>query len=282
MKRIAKEAVRSIPQVRSILEERQNLRREVDDLRAFINTLTSERDQLYIQKVQLEQIAQNPRALLGKRSIRGNGIEIGAAHMPLPVPDGVQVSYVDIATTPDLRKLWPEVGELDLVEVSIVDEGEKLDKIINASQDFVIANHFLEHCLDPIGAILTHHRVLKPNGTLFMAVPDKRHTFDVDRPTTTYQHLLQEHKHRDERFRHEHTEEYVRLAEKRSKGVEKRVNELIKSDYRPHFHAWTQAEIIELFLNTIRDFKLLFVFDTIMQNHHETIIILRKLDTPIA
>ena len=34
-----------------------------------------------------------------------------------------------------------------------MDDGERLATIADATQDFVIANHFLEHCQDPLGAL---------------------------------------------------------------------------------------------------------------------------------
>lgn len=46
----------------------------------------------------------------------------------------------------DLREHYSELSSLDLVIVDIICDGEKLEKIENDSQDFVIANHFFEHC----------------------------------------------------------------------------------------------------------------------------------------
>ena len=63
--------------------------------------------------------------------------------------------------------------------MDVIDNGETLQTLPDARQDFVVANHFLEHCQDPIGTIVNHFRVLKPGGVLFMAVPDKRWSFDI-------------------------------------------------------------------------------------------------------
>jgi hypothetical protein len=59
----------------------------------------------------------------------------------------------------------------------------------SGSQPFVVANHFLEHCENPFQTILNFSRVLRDGGILYMAVPDKRFTFDVERPVTDYQLL---------------------------------------------------------------------------------------------
>jgi SAM-dependent methyltransferase len=54
---------------------------------------------------------------------------------------------------------------------------------------FRVANHFLEHCENPIQTIVNFSRVLRDGGILYMAVPDKRFTFGVERPVTDYQLL---------------------------------------------------------------------------------------------
>ena len=82
--------------------------------------------------------------------LRGTGIEIGALHEPLIVPRRVTVRYVDRMRSPQLRHQYPELSRADLVDVDIVDDGELLATIPDGSQDFVVANHFIEHCQDPI------------------------------------------------------------------------------------------------------------------------------------
>src|SRR5262245_16441069 len=78
--------------------------------------------------------------------LRGNGIEIGALHQPLKVPDGVQVRYVDRMPTAELKTHYPDLASLPLVEIDVIDNGETLGALADASEDFAIANHFLEHC----------------------------------------------------------------------------------------------------------------------------------------
>ncbi len=87
---------------------------------------------------------------------------------------------------PDLLAHYPELIGQPLQAPDMIDDGETLSTIDSASQDFVIANHFLEHCENPIQTLRNFLRVLKDGGILYMAVPDKRFTFDVDRPVTTY------------------------------------------------------------------------------------------------
>ena len=78
----------------------------------------------------------------------------------------------------ELRQEYAELVNLDLVEVDIVDDGETLATIADGSQAFIIANHFLEHCEDPIGTIGTHLRKLQAGRRPLLHGPDKRYTFD--------------------------------------------------------------------------------------------------------
>ena len=120
--------------------------------------------------------------------LQGQGIEIGALHHPLVVPKDVKVLYVDRMSVADLRKQYPELNDLPLIEADILANGEDLETIADNTQDFVIANHFIEHCQDTIGTIENMLRVLKPGGILYSAIPDKRGSFDIDRDVTSIEH----------------------------------------------------------------------------------------------
>ena len=63
----------------------------------------------------------------------------------------------------------------------------------DATQDFVIANHVLEHTLDPIRALETWMRVLDEQGILFMAIPNKLLNVDKYKPITTLDHFIDCH-----------------------------------------------------------------------------------------
>ena len=195
----------------------------------------------------------------------------------MKLPKGASVRYVDIFTAEELRRAWPQdYTKLDIVEIDVVDDGEKLTKFKNNSLDFIIANHFMEHCLDPIGTIINMYKKLKKDGVLFFAIPDKRYTFDKKRPLTTYEHLLKEHTDTKKTFLREHTEEYVKLGESYKGDVAKRAQELIESGYRVHYHVWTTPQMIELFSRSAQDFKLNLEIVASMKNQHEVIFLIQK------
>ena len=210
--------------------------------------------------------------------LSGNGIEVGALHAPLEVPDTVKVYYVDRMSVSDLRKQYPELNGTNLVEADIVDNGETLSSIADNSWDFVIANHMIEHCQNPIGALENFLRVLKPGGIVYMGVPDKRYIFDVDRPMTTLDHLIRDYKEGPEWSKVSHYEEYVRLVEKfPQEQVLARQQALINIDYSIHFHVWTSETFSELLFYCQKHLGLGFTIELFQQNSIEIVMILRKI-----
>jgi SAM-dependent methyltransferase len=216
------------------------------------------------------------RRAIAAEFLQGDGIEIGALHQPLNVPRTARVKYVDRMNAADLRQHYPELVKQPLVEPQIIDDGETLVTIADATQDFVIANHFIEHCENPL---LTFHnllRVLKPGGVVFMAVPDKRFTFDVDRPVTTLDHVLRDFAEGPEWSKRQHYEEWSRLVNKRTDAsqVNAEAERLIAMKYSIHFHVWSAPALLELVqaLQPIVRFEL----ELFLRNGIESVIILRK------
>jgi SAM-dependent methyltransferase len=176
------------------------------------------------------------RLYCSKKYIRGSGLEIGALNKPLRLFNGANVLYVDRKNIDELRSDYPELEHGSLVNVDIIDDGESLNTIDDSSVDFVIANHFLEHCEDPIMALETFIRVVRPGGILFFAVPDKRYTEDRDRNLTTLEHLIADHRFGPIISREDHFREFEECV---ARGP-------VKRDYSIHYHVWTDKEIVEL------------------------------------
>ncbi len=229
------------------------------------------------------------RAAFASSYLFGEGIEIGPLHQPLAIPGHARARYVDRMTTPDLRREYPELAGWDLTEVDIVDDGELLATIPPASQDFIVANHFLEHTENPVGTIETHLGKLKPGGVLFYAVPDKRFTFDFRRSVTPIEHMLADYEEGPERSRAEHYEEWSRLvideqapADERPEGVvteewvQMRARQLEDAGYSIHMHVWTQAEFLRLILAIRERFGEGFDLEAAARVGIEFIVVLRK------
>ncbi|CAN5739031.1 hypothetical protein BH11VER1_BH11VER1_08610 [soil metagenome] len=213
------------------------------------------------------------RRLFIANCLQGEGIEIGALHHPLPVPSGVKVRYVDYKTREQNIRNHPELDASKIVETDYVCNGEHLEIIPDETQDFVIANHMVEHCINPLGTIRQFLRVLKPGGLLFISLPDKRYTFDVLRPVTPFSNPAEDYK-TDRKV--EPLEMYTEFCEW---VQEKDGSEAFANQENIHFHAWTQGEILELFIEARRTFKMPLEIELAARNGIELIILLRK-ETP--
>lgn len=118
------------------------------------------------------------------------GLEIGgSSHNQF----GLKTKNVDY--TADLTTVH-KVEEIKMcgqaLKVDIVAPGDALP-VADASQDFVISSHVIEHFFDPIKAIKEWLRVVRPGGYIFIIAPHKERTFDKDKPRTTLAELLDRH-----------------------------------------------------------------------------------------
>jgi SAM-dependent methyltransferase len=217
------------------------------------------------------------REQIARRHLRGQGIEIGALSHPLRIPRGASVRYVDNWTEKELREQYPDLADEKIVAPDILDDATRLATIPDSSQDFVVANHFLEHCEDTVAALSTFLRVTKPGGVVYLAVPDKRQTFDSARPTTPLEHVLRDHELGPEVSRVEHYEEFARLVE----GVPDAdlpayvAAALEDERYHMHFHVWTHETFLQL-LEALRE-RLGFEIAEQRSHAHESIAVLRRL-----
>ena len=180
--------------------------------------------------------------------LRGDGIEIGALHRPLVAPPGARVTYVDRLPDAELRAHYPELNGMPFAPVTALGTAEDLSAFADSSLDFVIANHLLEHLPDPIAGLMEFHRVLRPDGALYMALPDSRVTFDSTRELTSPEHIIEEHRHGTGSNRAAHYRDWVVNAEKRVDDADARIAELMEMDYSIHFHCWRADTFIEFLL----------------------------------
>lgn len=133
-----------------------------------------------------------PESKLAHRYLDGlAGLEIGAsAHNPF----GLDTKNVDIADAFN-RSIYKK-RELhisgEVASIDIVASGDKLP-VPDASVDFVISSHVLEHFADPIAALVEWYRVVRPEGYVYMIVPHRERTFDRNKPPTTLASLRARH-----------------------------------------------------------------------------------------
>lgn len=218
------------------------------------------------------------QAILAARHIRGKGLEIGALDKPLRVRSGVETVFVDRMSADELRAEYPEMRHTEFVPVDVIDDGETLLSIPDASVDFVIANNFLEHCEDPIGTLMTFFRVVRPGGMLYLVIPNRRRNIDVDRPETSIEHLIADHENGPEGSRAEHYREWARdVLKVGESAVESTAEQLQRDGYSIHYHVFTEFEVLEMFCAIKRRYGLEFAVEHIANNRdHETVVVARR------
>ena len=209
--------------------------------------------------------------------IRGEGLELGALNNPLPVSPLAQVRYVDFATAEAVAEQFPGHA---VKTPDIVDDAVTLASVEDCSQDFVIACHILEHLEDPIGAIKTWFRVLKPGGVLFMSIPDRRFTFDFYRKLTPLEHLMADHEQgpawSHEAHMKELEEEYRTTYDVQDEhALRVLIDWQREGRGHTHFHVWTQLEMLELVL-ALRRSGISFDIECFCSYEIEGTFVLRK------
>ena len=108
-----------------------------------------------------------------------------------------RIRYVDIANAETLRELNKYNQAIPLNEIVETDFilGEKnLPELVGDKlYDYVIASHVIEHVPDMLGWLIEIGEVLKDNGILSLAIPDKRYTFDYLRNLSTPGKLIEDY-----------------------------------------------------------------------------------------
>lgn len=177
-----------------------------------------------------------------KRHLRGDGIEIGALHQPLDVSalPISRIRYVDRLPTEALRLQYPELQNETFVPIDIIDDGQELRTVAAESLDFIIANHLIEHCDNPLGTIENWLMKLRQGGIIFLAVPDQRKGWDERRPVTSLQHIIADYRstptsRKARNF--QHFKDWAELVGNIHDPAH--VQWLIEIDYSIHFHVFT-------------------------------------------
>jgi SAM-dependent methyltransferase len=153
-----------------------------------------------------------------------------------------------------------------------------LDSIPDESVDFVAASHFIEHCENPIGTLRNQLRKLRPDGVLFLVVPDKRATFDSPRAVTTIDHLVRDDREGPEWSKRRHYEEWAREANGVAPSeVEATVERLLAQAYSIHFHVWTPDAFLELLRFCADELGLPLELRAFEQDDAEFVVVLRKV-----
>jgi predicted SAM-dependent methyltransferase len=124
------------------------------------------------------------------------GLEIGPSYNPVaPKLAGWNVEVLDHLNAADLRNKYAAwgVGGSKIEEVDYVISDNSIFGAVNKEDhfDFIIASHVIEHMTDMLRFLTDCQRLLKPDGVLSLAVPDKRFCFDIFKPVSSTGMVLQ-------------------------------------------------------------------------------------------
>lgn len=237
-----------------------------------------------------ERASARIRARLGRPWLSGTGIEIGAQMNPLWVdPQRARVRYLDRQSAEDNARLHG-LDPARYVKVDLFDDGATLTTVADASLDFVISNHVLEHVLDPLSALKAWLRVLKPGGLLYLSLPNfVANEFDFERRPPDMATLEALHARRDDKpfvdaYRRARWRDFLMAVEKLGDGtpaLDRRAAEIEAADERIHFHVYSPELARQLVAWAHRDVRPLEVLDVFApEDGYETIVVLRAAASP--
>jgi SAM-dependent methyltransferase len=111
------------------------------------------------------------------------GIEIGALASPLVRPGEGNITFIDHADTKTLQEKYRADSSVDIANIVQVDAiwgAQTLQECLGRDKkvDYVVASHVIEHVPDLITWLSEIRGVLRPGGSLRLAIPDRRYTFD--------------------------------------------------------------------------------------------------------
>jgi hypothetical protein len=129
------------------------------------------------------------------------GLEIGPLANPKVGKEQGSVTYLDHASTEELKQKYATNGQLAdqidaLVDVDIVQHGDQtLVDAVGPERKFeyVIAAHVFEHIPFMVDWLSQVDAVLATGGILSLVLPDKRFTFDLNRRVTEFGEVLDAH-----------------------------------------------------------------------------------------
>lgn len=193
--------------------------------------------------------AENFRAKISAQLI-GQGLELGPGQIQFPAPNSHNVLLVDKLPSKEHVELFPELGpDVYIVEPDLlVDfDSEGLKTLEEASFDFVIASHLLEHLAQPFRMLDEIWRVLKPNGLAVVFLPDRRRTFDRKRVCQSFEHFFDEYQRASHEVDIDDLRDYLLKVENYS--LVELDNDFVKFHLARsiHVHAWTDKEFIRIF-----------------------------------
>jgi predicted SAM-dependent methyltransferase len=128
----------------------------------------------------------------------GLGLELGPSINPIfPKSSGFNFRTLDWASKEVLIQNYRahQVDTSKIEELDYVSDGKRLVDVVGQSEKFdvIVASHVFEHFVDLIESLQDSSFLLKQNGKLVVACPDKRYCFDRLRQTSNISSVINAH-----------------------------------------------------------------------------------------
>ncbi len=126
------------------------------------------------------------------------GLEIGPSHRPVaPKREGYQVEILDYLTKDELIEKYKShhVNVNAIEEVDYVWKGGSYSQLTGKREyyDYILSSHSIEHSTNFIEFLKDCSNMVKNNGVISLAIPDKRQCFDHFRQVTTIGTVLDDY-----------------------------------------------------------------------------------------
>lgn len=137
-------------------------------------------------------------ALIQKNlKLNGVGLEIGPAFRPVcPKREGYHVEILDCCSKEDkLRDMNMDSQDMGIEDVDYVWKGERYTVLTGKKNyyDYIIASHVIEHVVDLIAFFQDCSEIMKDDGIISLAIPDKRYEFDHFRECSSIRTVIDAH-----------------------------------------------------------------------------------------
>lgn len=144
------------------------------------------------------------RCLLRTLTKEARLIEVGPSFRPLaPKREGWNTFVIDHASREDLIVKYADQDTASIEELDFVWRGGSLADAVpqdrHGTFDAVIASHVIEHTTDVVTFLKAAGTLIRPDGVVVLAVPDKRKCFDFYRSLSTVADAIVAYQERRER-----------------------------------------------------------------------------------
>jgi SAM-dependent methyltransferase len=216
-------------------------------------------------------------------SLSGKGLEFGAASNPFPTSPNSEMEYADLydhSLTSSPYHGNVHYTNSDFVKCKYITSIEKMIGIPDESFDFIIACHVIEHVSNPLLALESVWKKLKPKGKFVLLVPHMDLTFDAKRDLTTLEHIVLDYKRPLKERDFLHFVEFYEKAFVAPNPFQKASQEFTNGFSDIHFHTWNEASFLNMvnyFSDNIRKWSEITFYPHMRHEHaNEFYFILEK------